>query len=118
MDWAVIDERISEANANLLGESITLPDGSTARGIFDPKPADPGGPFGSDVGRAMRLSQQSSPELRLLDDDAAALSELDTVIVRGVDYQVASIYPDGHGLTVIGLMPATASGGDELNRWR
>jgi len=83
------------------GEPVTLPGGSVVTGYFEL--FDPRESAGNETGHAMRLSQQHNPTLALTDADAAALAEGDTLTIRGEDWRIARIDPDGNGLTTLSL---------------
>jgi len=99
------------------GEVVALSDGSTVHGVFDLFGLSAEG--GTETGRSMRLSQQQNPTLALRDTDAATLAEGDTLTIRGDDWRIARLDPDGYGLTMIALAPAQASTpADQFQRWR
>lgn len=96
------------------GEPVTLPGGSVVTGYFEL--FDPRADGDTETSRSMRISQQHNPTLTLQDADAATLVEGDTLTVRGEEWRVARVNPDGYGLTTLSLAPpSTAS---EIQRWR
>lgn len=119
MTWAanLADLNDSARDPESFGEAVILSDEVTVWGIFSPRGDLAGSPFGSEVGRAMRISQQPNPVVVLADDDAAALAERDQVTIRGADYLVTRLDPDGLGMTRVWLMPAPTVS-DPAARWK
>lgn len=112
---ADLAEAVTDVSA--FGEAATLPDASTVHGKFDL--FDPRADGDAETGRSMRLSQQQNPTLALRDADAATLAEGDTLTVRGEDWRITRIDPDGYGLTTLSLAPAQESSpADQFQRWR
>jgi len=96
------------------GETVTLAGGSTVQGVFNL--FDPRADGDTETGRNMRLSQQHNPTLALTDTDAAAMAEGDTLTIRGEEWRIARIDPDGNGMTTLSLAPPSTAG--EMQRWR
>lgn len=122
MTWSTVVDDINAAALSIedgFGEPVTLPSGDVVTGVFelfDPRVQDPSG---SGVGRSMRISQQHNPMLMLLDADASGLAEGDDVGVRGSQWRITRIDPDGNGITELSLMPAPqVDAGDTFRRWR
>lgn len=119
-DWsdAIEDLNAAAVSVDAFGESCTLPSGDTL-GVFHPR-GDPSEPWGSEVGLAMRMSQQSSPLLVLRDADAQGLEDGDPVTVRGSAYLVTRVDPAYHGLTQVYLMRdlSDTASPPETERWR
>jgi len=119
-DWS---EAISDLNAlavsvDVFGEPCTLPGGEVL-GIFHPR-GNPTEPLSSEVGLSMRMSQQRSPMLVLLEGDAADLSDGDAVTVKGQAYLVTRVDPPEHELARVWLMPDVTDAGSppDTERWR
>lgn len=120
MSWAdALDDLAGAVTAAAaFGEPVYLGDALTpCYGLFDPIGQPPAG-FGSEVGLVGRLSAQPNPTLALSDRDAAGASVGLTLSVRGSDYVVTRLDPDGSGLTRLALMPAAASGAEAGSPWR
>jgi hypothetical protein len=106
------------------GEPILLPGAEGEppvefTGIFDPI-GDPagGGGWGSEVDLTGRLTSQPNPVVWLQDADAAGVAEGAEVQIRWTPYRIVRMDPDGAGLTRCELMPASASGASETDRYR
>jgi len=67
------------------------------------------------VQASLRLDLER-PALRLLDADAAGLAQGDPATLRGRDYAIARLRPDGAGMTEATLMPVP--GRDAAGAWR
>jgi hypothetical protein len=109
--------RAAAAQVRLHGEPVILPAGA-AVGVFeryDPRiQADQ-----SEIGRALRPSQQPNPVLRLIDADAAGIAEGAAVTARGAQWRVTRLDVDGFGVTTLSLAPAKPTdAGDDWRRWR
>jgi len=109
--------RVASHVVRVHGETVALAGGSTVQGVFDL--FSPRADGDTETGRSMRLSQQHNPTLALRDADAAGLAEGDTLTVRGEDWRITRMDPDGYGLTMIALAPAHQVGVyDQFQRWR
>ena len=115
--------RLSRLAANIVaahGETVALPDGAVLSGVFDlfaPRPE----PLGSEQGRLLRASQQPNPTLDVTAADVAAhdLREGALLAVRGADYRIARMDPDGFGMFRLFLatyQPPRA--GAEMEGWQ
>jgi len=100
--------RVASHVVRVHGETVTLAGGSTVQGVFDL--FGPRADGDSETGRSMRISQQHNPTLALRDADASTLAEGDTLTIRGDDWRIARLDPDGYGLTMISLYPAQDQG--------
>lgn len=108
--------RIALAHLASFGTPVILPDGALVQGIFDPVGELRGAPW-SEVGLAVRLSQQPNPTVHLLDATAATLTTESALTIEGAIYRVtAPPTPDGSGLTRVELMPERPS--DPFARWQ
>lgn len=116
MTWRDRRKRSIEAAIRTFGTAVTFPDGSEFRGIFRETDDKATGAWGSEVGRAMRLTQQLVPYLDLLESDATGLAEKDVVQVEGKRFLIARLDPTGYGLTRASLMPEPKNG--QGQRWR
>jgi hypothetical protein len=102
MSLAAAPDRAARLAANIVaahGEPVMLPGGAVLSGVFDvfaPRPE----PLGSEQGRTLRASQLPNPTLDVTAAAAAAheLREGSLLSVRGVDYRIARIDPDGFGM--------------------
>lgn len=77
-------------------------------------------PRGSDTGARLPLGYQGAYAAHLRETDAAGIAEGDTLRVRGLDYLVVTLDPDGGGMTRLPLM---RPGGEpqphpEWRQWR
>ncbi|MCU0843204.1 MAG: hypothetical protein MUC79_16035 [Thiobacillaceae bacterium] len=102
------------------GEPVELATG-TVSGILDLE----GMPFesrsqGSEVGARLGLDHQAQPILWLRTEDAAGLLEGASVGLRGIDYLVVRLDPDGAGMTRVELMRpgAEPQPRPEWRQWR
>lgn len=101
---------------DVFGQPVTLPDGTTVNGIFDPTGAGPTAPW-AEGGLGVRISQQRVPSVVLQDAVAAVLSVDSSLQIDGQTYRVtAPPLSDGSGLTTIELAPATAETSEA--RWQ
>lgn len=101
----------------VFGESVTKPDMTEVTGIFDPRGAHPAAAW-PEIGGALRLSQQVNPTVQLAEAAAAGLGERDSLIIRGTEYLITRLDPDGSGLVRLELMPAERSGALPTDRWQ
>ena len=115
-DWTGALDALASACVDAFADEVTLPSGEVAQGIFDPLGQPPASPW-SDVGLAVRVSDQPSPTVVLLAADAALLAEQDVLGIRGVDYLITRMRPAAGGLVTVELMPA-ATATHESARWR
>jgi hypothetical protein len=102
------------------GEAVLLPGAlGTVYGEFEPI-GDPagGGGWGSEVDLTGRLTSQPNPVVWLQDAAAAGVVEGAEVQIRWTPYRIVRMDPDGAGLTRCELMPASASGASETDRYR
>jgi hypothetical protein len=115
-DWLDNLADLAEAPLDAFGEPVTLADASVVTGIFDPIGEPAAAPW-SEVGLAVRVSQQPNPSVWLADSVAQALDEQDALTIRGQAYLITRKDADGSGLTRCALMPDTSTTND-LARWR
>jgi len=109
--------RVASHVVRVHGETVTLADGEKVQGVFDLFGLSADGD--TETGRSMRLSQQHNPTLALRDADAATLAEGDTLTIRGDEWRIARLDPDGYGLTMLSLAPAQSNtAADQFKRWR
>jgi len=54
------------------------------------------------------LQHQAEPSVLLSESDAATVHEGDEITMRGTDYSVVELLPDGSGMTLLRLVPAAA----------
>lgn len=101
----------------IFGEPVTLPDTTEVLGIFDPRGDLPPAAW-PEIGAALRLSQQLNPTVQLTEAVAAGLGENDRLTIRGTDYLITRLDPDGSGLVRLELMPAERSGALPTDRWQ
>lgn len=118
-DWT---DHLADLNAAVtdpaaFGEPVTLPDASIVSGIFDPRGTPPGAAW-PEIGAALRLSQQLNPTVQLTEAAAAGLGERDSLFIRGTEYCITRLDPDGVGLVRLELMPAARSGALPTDRWQ
>lgn len=103
MTFAAAVDRANAAFLSVFGEAVLLPGAVTAVGVFLPRGAPTSASF-SELGLAVRLSEQNNPVLFLLEADASELSERDALTLRGTVYLIASLDPPEDGLVRIELM--------------
>lgn len=101
----------------VFGEPVTLHDASEVSGIFNIRGDQPDAAW-PELGAALRLSQQGNPTVYLTETSAANLAENDSLSIRGADYIITRLDPDGSGLVLIDLMPAERSGAMTTDRWQ
>lgn len=101
----------------IFGEPVIFPNTSEISGIFNIRGDQPNAAW-PEIGAALRLSQLGNPTVQLTETAAASLSENDTLSIRGADYIITRIDPDGSGLVLIDLMPAERSGAMTTDRWQ
>jgi len=100
--------RIHAAAAARFGEAVTLPSG-TVTGVVSLPPVQPMlRVAGTRTGAVDVLQHQAEPSVWLRHDDAATVHEGDEITMRGTDYSVVELLPDGSGMTLLRLVPAAA----------
>lgn len=119
IDWT---DHLADLNAAVtdpaaFGEPVIRPDTTEVSGIFDPRGDLPGAAW-PEIGAALRLSQQGNPVVYLAEAAAAGLAENDRLTIRGADYVITRLDPDGSGLVRLELMPAERSGALPTDRWQ
>lgn len=102
------------------GEPVTLPSGEVQAIVYLPVGESESQDQGSRAGARVLLDHQVYPQIHLRTEDAGGLQEQDPVTVRGTQYLVVSLHPDGEGMTAVALMlPGQELGSyPEYNRWR
>lgn len=118
MAWADNMTDMAAAGIEAFGEPVTLSGGSVVTGILA-LPGAAAAPLWSEVGLAMRISDQPNPVVALRAADIGDLAEGDSLTARGVSYLVSRRHPpDGTGLVALELMPADASAPAAGSRYR
>ena len=123
MTWsaAIADmDAVLVSDQDGFGEPVTLPAG-VVMGVFDlPGMGGSVRERGSSTGERVAIGQQAQPQLLLRDADVGTLKQQDRVSVRGTDYLVVALTPDGTGMTTVELMLPGAEQGPmpEWRRWR
>lgn len=116
-DWTEALDALASACVDVFADEVTLPSGSVVWGVFDPIGQPPASPW-SEVGLSIRVSQQPSPRVWLLDATAASLAVGDRVLIDGASYQVtAPARADGSGLTPVELQQISIPNAD-ATRWQ
>lgn len=102
------------------GEPVTLPSGAGVAVVELPGATVELGAAGTRTAGRVSVPHQMLPVLHLVSADAAALRERDAVTVRGVEYLVVSLTPDGAGMTAVELMRpgAEPQPRPEWRQWR
>lgn len=117
MTWSALQSAVGGSVLATFGESVTLPSGAEVLGVFDPQ-GRPAAPWGSEVGLVSAIAQQANPRVSLAEADAAALALTEILQIRGADYAITRLDPDGAGLVSVSLMPAGAADGTVSGVWR
>lgn len=117
-------ERMADVIVRRLGEPITPYDPTGVAqapvlGVFEPQASEPPAPW-SEVGLAVRISEQAVPSLTLLASHAAGLTLAWTLSVRGARYRIVHIAPERGGLTELelALLSTDPDQPSETERWR
>lgn len=108
---------MTTAVVRTLGEPIECAAGRVVLGVVDlpsvPQELRP-------PGTRLALSHQETPVVWLATDAAAGLTRGDAIQVRGTEYLIADLIPDGAGLTHVDLYRPGAESGTrpEWRAWR
>lgn len=94
MSFAALESRVNSAGITALNNCVATVSGNSVLGIFDEAYTDPMGIAGS------------SPALTVKSADIPALAFGAAVVVNSINYTVASIQPDGTGITRLILQEA------------
>lgn len=89
MTFAALEQRINSACTKKLSNCAATVAGTPVTGIFDHEYIDP---LGID---------SASAALTIASADVPAVKRNDAVVVNSVNYTVATVKPDGTGLTVL-----------------
>jgi hypothetical protein len=112
-DMAMLAEAVSDVDTGF-GEPIVTPVGQLIGVVGLPATQPMLRVSGSRSGSIDLLQHQSEPTCTLRTSDAGALSEGDTITMRGTDYSVIELLPDGGSMTLLRLVPAAATPADPL----
>lgn len=118
MSWAEISAQMATDEVAIHGEPAILPTGSTVMCVAELPGVDPMlRERGSDVSARIQIDNQVQAVMWLQTVDAAALSKNDAVTLRGTQYLIVSLTPDGASQTRVDLMlPGSEPG--PLPEWR
>jgi hypothetical protein len=118
MSWAEISAQMAKDEVAIHGEPVILPTGSTVMCVAELPGVDPLlRERGSQVSAQLQIGHQVQAAIWLPTVDAAALSKNDAVMLRGTQYLIVSLTPDGAAQTRVDLMlPGSEPG--PLPEWR
>jgi hypothetical protein len=107
-------DRLARADLARFGEPVGTPAGPLTGVVGLPATQPMLRVTGSRRGAVDLLQHQTEPTCTLRTSDAEALSEGDTITMRGTDYSIIELLPDGGSMTLLRLVPAAATPADPL----
>lgn len=121
LTWGQQLESITDAAVDTaaFGELVTLPTGPVTAIVSLPGLTAEVRERGTTRRAQLEIERQVMPEIQLRTDDAEWLREGEAISVRGTDYRVVSLTPDGTGLTRVELyLPSAQSTAEQARPWR